>query len=342
MSKIKEPLVSIIITNFNGMQFLDSCIRSILKQTHKNLEIILVDNNSSDESVKFVNKVFPNVMVIKNSKNYGFAGGDNRGYKKSKGEFVVILNNDTELQKNVIEELLLAFKKNPRLGAVQPMIRLMNDKKNLDACGSFWTNTGFNYHYGIYKNAALPIYQKPYPVYSLKGVCMMIPRSLIDKLGLFDDDFWCYFEETDFCHRVWLSGYECWYYPTSFLYHFLSGTRLKKSEAFIQYHSFKNRLCSYIKNLGLFEAVKVIPVYLVFATLSSFVYLLKGNIDCFISVYRAFWWNIKNIQSTLTKRRNIQLKIRALPDSAFFPKITKYPRPSYYFRLITGLGDYKD
>ncbi len=171
---------------------------------------------------------------------------------------------------------------------------------------------------------------------------MMIPKAVIDTVGLFDNDFWCYFEETDFCHRVWLAGFECWYHPTSYLYHFLSGTRLKESEAFIQYHSFKNRLCSYIKNLGFIEGVKVIPVYLGFTILCSIVYLIKGNFGCFVSVYKAFWWNVINIKSTLKKRSNIQRNIRKLPDNTFLPRITRNPRLVYYYRLVTGLKDYKD
>ncbi len=340
---MNKPLVSIIVTNNNGKKFLKDCLTTIYHQTHKNIEVIFVDNNSSDDSVEYVKKNFPKTNIIHNKQNIGYAGGNVSGYKKSKGEYIVILNNDVKLKPDLIATLIQAFEEIPNLGAVQPMVKLMNDPANLDCTGSFWTDTGFNYHYGIYKNAKNPKYNRSYPVYSLKGVCMMIPRKVINKVGLFDTDYWCYFEETDFCHRVWLAGYECWYYPKSYLYHYLSGTRLKKSESFIQFHSFKNRLCSYIKNLEVKNLIRIIPIYLLLNILSSGVYLFRfGNVDLFFSVYKATWWNIVNIKKTLRKRDHIEKYIRIKKDSDIFKIVKKNPRLSYYYYLITGLKSYRD
>lgn len=338
----KKKLVSIIIVNYNGLNFLEDCFKTIFKQTYENIEAIMVDNASSDSSVEFVKNNFPQVKIIISKENLGYAGGNNLGLKECKGEYIMILNNDVYLQKDLVEKLLEAYNKIPNLGAVQPMVQLMNDKGNLDACGSFWTNTGFNYHYGIYKNANLAIYNKAFPIYSLKGVCMLMPRMVIEKIGLFDGDFWTYFEETDFCHRVWLAGFECWYYPKSFLYHHMGATRLKKTEAFVQFHSFKNRLCSYFKNLGEGELFKILPIYLILNVGFSFVYLLKMNFSCFFMIYKAIWWNIKNFRSTLKKRKYIQSTIRKKTDKEIFSKIKKNPRISYYFYLIKDLKNYAD
>lgn len=338
----KRKLVSIIIVNYNGLRFLEDCFKSILGQTYKNIEIIMVDNGSFDGSVGFTRKNFPQVKVILSKKNLGYAGGNNLGLKKCKGEYIMILNNDVYLQEDLVEKLLEAHEKIPHLGAAQPMVKLMNDKGNLDACGSFWTNTGFNYHYGIYKNANLPIYNKAFPVYSLKGVCMLIPRKIIDRVGLFDEDFWCYFEETDFCHRVWLAGFECWYYPEAFLYHYMGGTRLKKAEAFVQFHSFKNRLCSYLKNLGRRELLKILPIYFILNVSWSISYLLKANFNGFVMIYKAIRWNVRNLRSTLQKRELVQKTIRRKTDNEIFSKVKRNPRISYYFYLLTSLKNYAD
>lgn len=339
---MKELLISVIITNFNGKKFLPDCLASLMRQTYKNLEIIVVDNASTDDSVTYIKKNYPDVIVTHNKENFGYAEGNNIGFKKSKGEYIVILNNDVKLQPNLIESLHKAFASRPQLGAVQPMVRLMNDPDNLDACGSFWTNTGFNYHYGIYKNYHNQIYSKPFKVYSLKGMCMMIPRKLIETVGLFDSDFWCYFEETDFCHRVWLAGYECWYVPDAFMYHYMSGTRVKKSEAFIQFHSFKNRWCSYIKNLGIQEFLTVVPIYLILNVIFSIIYLLKGRFNECLSIYKAMWWNAENIQQTLKKRNQIQTKIRKKSDNEIFAVVRRNPKLSYYWYLLSHLKFYKD
>jgi len=346
IAKLKIPnpnsLVSVIVVNHNGQNFLSDLFLSVLSQTHKYLEIIMVDNNSSDKSVELVQKKFPIIKIIKNTENSGYAGGNNLGFRESRGEYILILNNDTILKDNLIEKLLEAFYKIPGLGVVQPMMRLMNEKDSLDACGSFWTNTGFNYHFGIFKNMELPIYNKSFPVYSLKGACMLMPRELIEKTGLFDDDFWCYFEETDFCNRVWLAGYECWYYPETYLYHYMGGTSLKKEKSFIQFHSFKNRLCSYLKNLSKFELFKILPIYFFINIIYSLAYLMKLDKNGFLAVYKSLWWNIKNLKNTLVKRKEIQTIIRKKSDREIFRITKKNPRISYYLYLFKGLQNYID
>lgn len=338
----KEPLVSVSIVNYNGRRFLPEFFDSLFKQTYKNFEAIFVDNNSADDSIEYVKHNYPQVKIIENKDNSGYAEGNNIGYSHSQGEFILVINNDTILKEDLIEKMLQAFDEIPNLGTVQPMVRLMNEKEKLDACGSFWTNTGFNYHYGIYKKADFPIYNHSFPVYSIKGMCMMIPRKVIEKVGLFDPDFWCYFEETDFCHRLWLAGYECWYYPKSYIYHFLGGTSTKKPQNVIQFHSFKNRLCSYLKNLGSMEMIKVLPVYFLFNFIWSIAFLLKLDIKNFFVVYRAIWWNVVHFGETMAKRKEIQEEMRKISDREIFSKVRRNPRPSYYLYLLKGLENYID
>lgn len=337
-----RPLVSVSVVNYNGMKFLPNFFDSLFNQTYKNFEVLFIDNNSVDESVAYVRKHFPQVRVIENKDNSGYAEGNNIGYHAARGDFLLIMNNDTILQEDLIEKLLEAYEKIPRLGVVQPMVKLMNDREKLDACGSFWTATGFNYHYGIYKPARLPLYNRSFPVYSVKGMCMMIPRKVIERVGLFDKDFWCYFEETDFCHRVWLAGYECWYYPESLIYHHMGGTSSKKPSYVIQFHSFKNRLCSYLKNLGLKEMLLVLPVYFLMNIAWSLAFLLRFDVRNFLVVYRAIGWNILRFPKTLKKREEVQKRMRRLTDSVVFAKTRKNPRLSYYYYLLTGLEQYRD
>lgn len=336
------PLVSIIVVNYNGRDFLPDFFASLSRQTEKNFEVILVDNNSQDDSIRYMRENLPHIKIIENKDNSGYAEGNNIGLRQATGEYILIMNNDTILKDDLIETLLHAFTELPNAGVVQPMVRLMSDKEKLDACGSFWTNTGFNYHVGIYKSADLPLYNKSFSVYSVKGMCMLIPRKVIDEVGLFDPDFWCYFEETDFCHRLLLAGYECWYYPKSYIYHFLGGTSKKKKQSVIQFHSFKNRLCSYLKNLGPQEMCRVLPVYFLFNILWSLAFLVRLDFDNFFVVYKAFWWNIVHFSETLEKRKHIQSVIRKKSDKEIFEKVRKNPRLSYYFFLFRGLENYTD
>lgn len=337
-----QPLVSVSVVNYNGRKFLPDFFESIFQQTYRNIEVIFVDNCSADGSVSFVREKFPQVQIIENIENSGYAEGNNIGFRAAKGEYILVINNDTVLQKNLIEKLVGSFEEIPNLGVVQPMVRLMENSEQLDACGSFWTNTGFNYHYGIYKSAQSPLYQNRFPVYSVKGMCMMMPRSVIERVGLFDPDFWCYFEETDFCHRVWLAGYECWYVPDAFLYHYMGGTSRKKPSSLIQFHSFKNRLCSYVKNLGWREMILVFPIYFFLNILWSLIFLFRLDVQNFFVVYKAFWWNIVHMRRTLAKRKIVQKKIRKKMDREIFLHVRKNPRLSYYLFLSIGLDRYID
>jgi len=342
MNTNQKRKISIIFGNHNGLRFLKEFLDSVYLQTYKNFEIIMVDNVSVDTSIDFVSKNFPSVKIIANKKDLGFAGGSNIGFNACSGDYVAIANNDIILQSDLLEKLMEAYNDIPNLGAVQPKVELKKQPGKLDACGSFWTNTGFNYHYGIYKDANLPIYNNRIPIYSLKGVFMLMPRSVIEKVGLFDDDFWCFFEETDFCHRVWLAGYECWYYPGSMLYHNLGGTLAKERVSYVQFHSFKNRLCSYLKNLGLIEALKVLPVYLLLNIILSISYLAKLNFANFLMIYKAILWNVVNLGNTMRKRSKVQKNIRIKTDKEIFKKVRRNPRASYYYYLLKGLEHYVD
>lgn len=337
-----QPLVSVLVVNYKGLSFLPRFYESLFRQTYGNIEVILVDNDSQDGSIEYTKNHYPQVLVVENKDNSGYAEGNNIALRHSKGEYVLIMNNDTTLKEDLVETLLGAFSEIPNLGVVQPMVRLMDDPTKLDACGSFWTNTGFNYHYGIYKSADLALYNRSFPVYSIKGMCMMTPRKVIDEVGLFDPDFWCFFEETDFCHRLLLAGYECWYYPKTFINHHLGGSSRKKPSSLIQFHSFKNRLCSYLKNLGLWELFKILPPYLLLNFIWSVGFVLKLDFQNAAVVYRAIGWNIGHFKETLEKRRFIQQRIRKRTDQEVFAKVTKRPRLSYYWYLFKGLQHYQD
>ena len=333
-------LVSVIIVNYNGEEYLEDCLTSLRQQTFTDLEIVLVDNNSRDDSVRLVEQKFPEVDLIKSEENLGYAGGSNLGFRQAKGSYILILNNDTTLEKDAVGNLVESFSEIKNLGVVQPKVLLMNKKDELDSCGSFLTDTGFLYHYGNYKNANLEKYNHPFPVYSVKGVCMMVRREVIEKVGLFDDDFFCFFEESDFCHRVWLAGWECWYYPKSVIYHALGGAALKQPSSFIQYHSFKNRLCSYLKNLSIVSLTKVLPAYLTVNVFLSLVYLVKMDVENFLMIYKAVFWNVKNIKKTLQKRKEI---VREIDEDTIFKKVKKNPKLSYYFNLSKlDLKSYED
>ena len=175
------------------------------------------------------------IKVVKNKENLGFAEANNVGYSRSKGDLILFLNNDVEVEYDFLSKLVKELLSDPKLGGVQPKILLMNKKDNLDSVGAFLTNSGFLFHYGIYKSQNDNKYNKKIDIYSAKGAGMLFRREVIEKIGLFDKDYFAYFEETDFCHRVWLAGYKIRYIPESRMYHLMGGTSINMDSSFIQF-----------------------------------------------------------------------------------------------------------
>ncbi len=336
------PLISVLIVNWNGEKWLKNCLDSLKAQTYKNYEIIFIDNASTDGSVNFVKQHHPDIKLIQNDENVGFAGGNNIGYKHSEGQYILLLNNDTIVEPGFLNKILMAFEKIPNLGSVQAKLVLMDDRKKLDVAGSYWTDTGFLYHYGFGKNESLEKYNKPMPFFSNKGAAMLISRTAIERVGLFDDDFWCYYEETDFCHRLWLAGYECWYWPGATVFHAMGGTSLAFKNDFIQYHNFKNKLLSFIKNFEYHTLLWLLPVFLLEVVgLASF-WLLKGKFKHAVSIMNAISWNIHHLPQTLKKRKSVQ-DLRQVSDKTISQKVKKNPRLIFYKHLLSGnIEDYVD
>jgi GT2 family glycosyltransferase len=333
--KKKNPKISIIVVNWNGKQWLKNCIESLEKQTYKDFEIIFIDNNSSDGSVVYVEKRFPKIVIVQTGANLGFAGGNNVGFAHAKGEYILLLNNDTVSLPDFLENFVKAFDTIPKAGCVQSKIVSLENPKNLDMVGAYWTDSSFLYYYGYGKLADLPQYNKAMPFFTCKGASVMIPRTIIEKIGLFDDDFWLYYEETDFCHRVWLAGYECWYYPQALMYHAGGGTAIKFDNSIIQFHNFKNKLLSFLKNFEIKSLLTIIPTFIILNVVLSLLWLFQGKQMHFIALYKAIWWNIVHFKKTLAKRKKIQT-LRKKSDKEIFSLVKKNPRFNYYLNLFRG------
>lgn len=332
------PIVSIIVLNWNGKGFLKDCLTSLKKITYPKIEVIIVDNNSTDGSQEFIKNNFPHFRLIENKKNYGFAKGNNIGWKASRGEYILFLNNDTVVTADFLEPLLSDFKKNPQIGCLQPQIRVLKEKHLIDSAGSFLTFTGFLYHYGFRKKCDLEKYNKRREIFSAKGACILIPRKVLQKVGVFDEDFFIFFEETDLCFRIWLAGYTVVYEPKSVIYHFVGGdTTASDSYKYERrmYLIFKNMNCSYLKNFGTLNFFQIFSVFIL-VQVGLFLYsLLQFRMGVLRAMINAYWWNIANLQDTLRKRRQIQHRIRKVSDKDISSYIKLDPRPSYYYYAVT-------
>ena len=183
-------------------------------------------------------------------------------------------------------------------------------------------------------------------IFSAKGACMILRRKAIEEVGLFDEDFFIFFEETDLCFRFWLAGYSVMYEPESVIYH-LGGGDTASSDSYRYerriYLSLRNMLCSYVKNFGTRNMLVILPIFILIELGLALYWLVTFRMNLTIVILKAFLWNITNMRKTMGKRRIIQHKIRKISDSVLNNQIICNPSFSYYRYLFAGkLGSYKD
>ena len=171
-------MISIIIVNYNWKKRLQKCFDSLRDQTYRDFEIIMVDNASSDDSITFTEKYYPEISVIRSDKNLWFAWGNNLWIKYAEGEYIMLLNNDTEVESNLLEKCIKEFD-NSKLWVMQPKLVYMQDHNRIDNLGWFFTNTWFLYYRWNDKNIDLPLYQISQKVFTVKGACMCVRKSII-------------------------------------------------------------------------------------------------------------------------------------------------------------------
>lgn len=341
-----NSLVSVIIVNWNGKDILDHCIASVYDQAYKNIEVIIVDNNSTDESITGVKKKYKGLHIIYNKENKGFAEGNNIGLAYAKGKYILLLNNDALLTKACLPTLISKMEKNKNIGVLQPKIIYKGSPfykdGSINSIGSFLTITGFPYHIGYGKNPMKKLYNKEMEIYTAFGACMVIRHSIIQEVGLFDADFFAYFEESDFCHRVWLYGSRVVYTPTAVVYHRGGVSARIYGQEKVIFHAFKNRICSFLKNFELLTLIQILPLHLFMCEVYAVVNLIRLQLPLFWSVQRSIFWNIAHILQTYDKRSYIQTKIRRNSDNAIAKILFHNPRLSYYLYFSKGLEYYKD
>ncbi len=340
MSLKSNPLVSILIVTLRGGENLKRCITSIKNNKYNAYELIIVNNGGGSRIVEEVKRIFPQAKIVNLKENTGFAKGNNTGYKYCSGKYILLLNDDVIVTPDFLKVLIEYGEQNNQVAVLQPKTIFTIGK--LQVGGDFLTSTGFLYHYGYGKDPNNQIYNFSFYMYSANGNCMLVRSEIVKKVGLFDDDFYAYFEETDFCHRVWLAGYKVVYLPKSVVYHKGSETSRKLDKSIYLYHPYKNRICAHLKNFSLINLIKILPMLLILYQLAFFYFLFKLKFIEALFIQKAIWWNIVNLPSTLRKRKYIQKEIRKLDDNRFIKAISYTPRFSYFIYLISNLERYRD
>jgi GT2 family glycosyltransferase len=219
-----SPLLSVIIPNWNGKRFLEECIDSIKAQTFQDFETILVDNGSMDGSVQFVQEKYGGfVRIIRNEKNLGFAGGNNVGIRAAKGEYIVLLNNDTWTDPRWLEELVKATEGDSCIGMWGSKIYSYGKRDQIEAVGELIYWDGLSRARGQFDRDQGQ-YEMMEEILFPPGCGAMYRKRVFDEVGLFDEDFFAYADDAEIGIRARLAGWKSLYVPRAILYHKNSGT----------------------------------------------------------------------------------------------------------------------
>ncbi len=247
-----SPLVSVIVVNWNGKKYLADCLQSIRAQTFSDYEVILVDNGSTDGSVEDVQQNFPGwVHVLANERNEGFSGGNNRGIKAAVGKYIVLLNNDAQADPRWVEELVKVAEENPQAGMLACKIYLQGGSKIIDNVGHLIYRDGLNRGRGRLE-LDRGQYEKMEEVFFPSGCAALYRREMLEEVGLFDEDFFAYGDDTDLGFKGRLAGWKCLYVPKAVVHHRYS----QSSGAYSALKAF------YVERNRVWIAVKYFPLTL--------------------------------------------------------------------------------
>ncbi len=244
------PLISVIIPNWNGAHHLPTCLDSLRRQTYPRFEVILVDNDSEDDSLALIERDYREVRVIALNENRGYAGGVNAGIQAARGEIIALLNNDTEVDPRWLAELRTALERYPEAGAATSKMLLFEERQVINSAGDFYTLDGLPGNRGVWQRDEGQ-YDEEEKVFSPCGGASAFRRSMLSDLAangeaeVFDEDFFAYCEDVDLGWRSQLAGYECLYVPSAIVYHRLSATGGGKTAS---YYTGRNFICILAKD----------------------------------------------------------------------------------------------
>lgn len=288
-----NPQVSIIIVNWNGRQYLPGCLSGLRTQTFRDFEVILVDNGSTDGSVDLVQSEFPEVRVVTSPVNVGFARGNNIGFEHARGQYVALLNNDTEADAYWLQELVRVLESSEEIAGVCGTMHSLEHKERVIftltkidplSAAAYWINQA----------------SKQRDVDYLMGGGMVLRRSVLDRIGHLDGEYFAYYEETDWCARAIRAGYRLVYVPTAVFYHKERGTG---ADTFQYFMMWRNRIRFALKNFD-GSYLLLFPLFCALDIGRHIVSNLRQSRSAFnLLILKAIWYNLLRLPGIVAARR---------------------------------------
>jgi GT2 family glycosyltransferase len=294
-------LTSIITVNFNQPQVTLDFLKSVKANTSaKHVEVILVDNGSREDHEAAYKAVYPDLVYIRSAENLGFAGGNNLAIKVAKGDYLLLLNNDTEITSNLVETLSAEFDTHPQIGILSPLILYFDQPDTIQYAGFTKMNYLTCRNKGI---GSMEINQGQYDLDSREtgychGAAMMCRRADLEDVGLMAEHFFLYYEELDWCEKFKKAGKKIWFTGKTNIYH-KESISVGKESSIKTYFMTRNRMLFIRRNTNLWNTLFFSSYYILFAcTKQIIVYLLKGRSGLIKWVLKGVIWNFTHSKNS--------------------------------------------
>jgi GT2 family glycosyltransferase len=308
--------VSVVVVTYNARAHVDECLRSLAHQTFRDLEVVLVDNGSSDGTFEHVRAGYPFVRCVRADRNRGYAGGINVGVRSCRGEFVAVLNPDTSAEPTWLERLVEVMTQHPEVGAVTSRLVLYHDRARLNALGIRIHVTGLAFNEGLGRpNPAGRC--APFAVSGVHGGAFLVRKAILDQIGGLNEDTFMYYEEVDLSWMLHLLGWQIWCVPDSVVYH--KYTLKMSPEKFFWLE--RNRLALLWVVLEPGTALRLGASLLVTEAFTWSYALLRGR-EFVGAKVRAWHWVVRQRARLADRRRRVQA-MRRVPDREILPRLSR-------------------
>ncbi len=308
------PKVAVIILSWNGLDYLKQYLPTVLDTPYINMEVIVADNAGTDQTIPFLREHYPSVRIISLDKNYGFAEGYNQAIARVDTEFIILLNQDVDTHGDWISPMLNLMLNDDTVAAVQPKIRsimIPDEFEYAGAAGGCLDKLGYPFCRGRIFNHIekdLGQYEIDEEIFWASGACMLVRKSLYEKAGGLDADFFAHMEEIDLCWRLKNMGYKIMYCHTGLVYH-LGGGSLPQGNPRKTFLNFRNNLALLVKNYRYGSLRKLLFIRFLLDTLAVMQFALKAEFANSIAVLRAIFDFYRNYSLWLTKRKALSQTI---------------------------------
>jgi GT2 family glycosyltransferase len=307
----ENPKIAIVILNWNGINLFDIFLPSVIENSKgPEIDIFIADNGSTDSSVDYLKKNYPEVKIIYFKKNYGFAEGYNRALRHIEADYYILLNSDVEVTPGWLEACINHFTKDNITVVVQPKILSYKKSHQFEyagAAGGFIDKFGYPFCRGRILNRMEPDagqYNKPTSIFWASGACMFVKADAFWEIGGFDNDFWAHMEEIDLCWRLKNQGYKIAYEPASVIFHLGGGTLSYDSPQKV-FLNFRNNLFMLFKNLPSNKFHRIFFVRLILDFIAAIKFIMGFHFQSFSAVVKAHIHFLKNLNKMIKKRKQL-------------------------------------